>query len=483
MFLQFLKEYVMSKMPWEMSFDEFYANAKPSGAVNRLPGIGRGGEPVYSYVVNMNGSVEQDLPENSREFDYNDVMVKAVTKNLGLDPKNFRDNLKVAELAAARSAWMDSVSQENARSHMWNGNSKIWDERNEVPLSEAIAADYELLTKGMVHPCIQNELDKQHALTKGLKPVLDKASEAVGVPVADLSPTEVSIGKVVASSMDFTVQQTSAGEIVTHENRRLESIPKIGDEVTVSYYRGTGQVVDSLENVKVSAPFVDKKSGDLAICLTDGNGVDQVVLFNSLSGFDKFVKAHGLDDQLVEQAIDARIANPKEKPALPEIQVTSDVYLDEPSGMLSFDYSENGVGRVMMFGSAWSLEKASQEFGISQDEIVKARQMEVDQKQTSYPEWYASFETAKNKAIAASMRDVTDSGKHDKSYSGMIIADSKLHVAQHVGKASAVIHCKHDLDKVPLMGDRIVVNYKEGQGQVKDSREQGRSLEKGQGRV
>jgi hypothetical protein len=65
----------------------------------------------------------------------------------------------------------------------------------------------------------------------------------------------------------------------------------------------------------------------------------------------------------------------------------------------------------------------------------------------------------------------------------MIIADSKLHVAQHVGKASAVIHCKHDLDKVPLMGDRIVVNYKEGQGQVKDSREQGRSLEKGQGRV
>jgi len=472
----------MSKMPWEMSFDEFYANAKPSGAVNRLPGIGRGGEPVYSYIVNMNGSVEQDLPENSREFNYNDVMVKAVTKNLGLDPTNFRDNLKVAELAAARSAWMDSVSQENARAYMWYGNSKVWDGK-ESPLSEDIAVDYELLTKGMVHPCIQNELDKQHALTKGLKPVLDKASEAVGVPVADLSPTEVSIGKVVASSMDFTVQQTSAGEIVTHENRRLESIPKIGDEVTVSYYRGTGQVVDSLENVKVSTPFVDKKSGDLAICLTDGNGVDQVLLFNDLSSFRKFVKAHDLNDKLVEQATDAEFANPKKKPTFPEIQVTSDVYLDEPSGMLSFDYSENGVGRVMMFGSAWSLEKASQEFGISQDEIVKARQMEVDQKQTSDPEWYASFETAKNKAIAAGMRDVTDSGKHDKSYSGMIIADSKLHVAQHVGKASAVIHCKHDLDKVPLKDDRIVVNYKEGQGQVTDSREQGRSLEKGQGRV
>jgi hypothetical protein len=96
------------KKPFEMTFAEFATLANPKGSANRLPEMNRG-LPVYSYTVFMDGPATADLPSSAKKTTYKDVMVTALTRQLGLDPKSFRDNLKICELVAARSAWLECV--------------------------------------------------------------------------------------------------------------------------------------------------------------------------------------------------------------------------------------------------------------------------------------------------------------------------------------------------------------------------------------
>jgi len=454
---QLLNEDDMKK-PFEMTFPEFAEAVKLSGAVNRLPEMDRG-VPVYSYSVFMNGEAAEGLAESSRKYDFKDVMVTALTRNLGLNPKSHQDNLKVSELVAARSAWLECVSAEHHRNQAWG---------LEV-LSGDVLADYEVLTKGMVHPYIQAEIGKQKALGNGLQPVLDAAAKATGKLVENLAPDQVSVGKVVSQSTDFTVQETNGGEVVTHENRRLGSIPAVGGEVAITYYRGSGQVVDSLVNMKVSAPFIETKSGDLAVNLVDGGGKEQVILFNSLTGFDKFVKAHGLSADLVEQAVAARVATPKKEAPKPVRELTSEVYLDKESGCLAVDYKENGVPFTAMFGSSAKLEAAAKEYGLGTTEFVQARAMEASARVVSEAEVKNSLVDFANRV--AWPIEVPIPGR---VYIGPVVDESVFHIAQNYGRSGVVFHDKRDLDKVPRVGDKMTVKYENGRGQVEDLvREQG----------
>lgn len=277
------------KNPAEMSFSDFAEAMKPSGAVNRFPAIGAGLD-MYSYSVYMNGPMTKALPEHALEHTFKDVMVIALTDKLGLNPGVARDNLKVAEVVALRSTWMSAVLEAST----------------DIALSPAVISDYEKLTDGLSHPWIASELDKQRLLSKKLSP-----SMAMAGVLKDVIPRETSVGQVIGQDSDFTFQQTQDGEIVTHENRRLAAMPALGAEITVLYYRGTGQVVNSLDKVKVSAPFIDDASDDLGVMVDDGLGSEQLVLFNSMSSFSKFVRAHGMDQELVAHAIAVREAKPK----------------------------------------------------------------------------------------------------------------------------------------------------------------------------
>jgi Fic family protein len=58
------------------------------------------------------------------------------------------------------------------------------------------------------------------------------------------------------------------------------------------------------------------------------------------------------------------------------------------------------------------------------------------------------------------------SGEKDHQHFGPVVAVSSLHVAQDAGRRQAVIHDIRTLDRVPALGDRIHVKFKDGRGSV-----------------
>lgn len=448
-------------LPSEMSFEDFASAVKPSGAVNRFPSIGAGAN-MFSYSVYMNGPMAAQLPLHTREHEFKDVMLHALTEKLGLDSEAARDNLKVAELVALRATWMSAVLESSVD--------------RPAGLSERVTADYEMLSDGLTHPWIVEALSAQRALSSRLQPVLDRAGLVVGATVKDLPPAEVSIGKVVAQDDDFTVQKTASGEVVTHENRRLMAVPALDEDVMVSYYRGNGQVVNSLENMKVSPPFIDPVKGDLAVMLEDGKGVEQIILFNSIAGFDKFVKAHGLDVDFVRQAMDARDASPKAVAAAPERTLASNVYVDESSGCLAVDYKENGVVYSALFRSAEEMATIAQEFGLGARAIAVGRALEAEMVERPRLDARASEAGLRSDLAGMGYDKFQESSVDGRTYHGKIVAVGALHAAQDVGRGVIAIHDLRELDKTATVGDSMTVKFEGGRGKVADMVKAGKDL-------
>lgn len=299
-------EGMMMKKPNEMPFGEFAAAVGLSGAVNRLPELGA---ERLSYSVYLGGRVGAALPLSAQEQEYPAARVQAVTTKIGLDSESARDNLMTAELIAVREAWLAAVLEAATV-------------RREV-LSDAVVADYEALKDGFDHPWIAEQIDVQTALNGALAPALRAASEAVGRSVTDQIPDELGRGVIVAQDAAFTMQATDKG-VVTHENRRLASVPAVGQDVTVLYYKGSGQVFDHSQNLSVSAPFIDPTTGDLAVqLLDDKEHVQQQVLFNGMATFAKFVEQQGLERSLVTAAMDVRAAAPKQPGKLNGIPIAT----------------------------------------------------------------------------------------------------------------------------------------------------------------
>lgn len=445
------------KKPYEMAFAEFAESVKPSGAVNRSLATA-GGSDVFSYSVYMNGPLAAELPIDAQDFQFKDVMVYAMTEKLGLNSTSFRDNLKAAELVAIRSAWTSSVLERES-------GGKI------VPLEEHVNEDFEILAQGMVHPWILSEIAKQKVVSLGLQPALDSAGRAVGGVVLDRAPDVISTGKVVSSNSDFTVQATTAGEVVTHENRRLGAVPVVGQTVTVAYYRGNGQVFENLENLKVSAPFIDKATGDIAVSLNDDLGVaKQVVLFSGIVPFAKFVEAQGLDASMVGQAIDAREATPKIVPMknLPKRELVGEVYVDDKSGCLAQTYQENGQEHTVLFASSNAMASYAKDFGFNDYDLAIAEQLEWDERLPMDKDGRDSLDSLRAKLDAVGVKEVFIDHSMSRRYEGKIVESSDLHIMQRLSPSTAVIHDKRDLDKAPSVGDRMTVSYENGRGRVAD---------------
>lgn len=443
------------KKPFEMSFAEFADSVKPSGAVNKLPAIG-GGSDVYSYSVYMNGPLANELPIDAQDFQFKDVHVYALTEKLGLNSGSFRDNLKASELVATRSAWMSSVLEHSGRGGI---------------LTEDVSLDYALLSPGMVHPWIVAEIAKQKLVFLGLQPALDSAGRAVGGVVVDRSPDVISTGKVVSSNSDFTVQATTAGEVVTHENRRLGAVPVVGQTVTVAYYRGNGQVFENLENSKVSAPFIDKVTGDIAISLNDELGAaKQVVLFSSIVPFSKFVEEQGLDAALIGQAINARVETPKIVPMknLPKRELVGQIFVDETSGCLAQTYEENGQEHTVLFSSSDAMASYAKDFGLNDNDIAFAEHIETEQRLFMDKDGRHSLDSLRTKLSTVGVNEVYIDPSVSRRYEGKIVETSELHVMQRLSPSTAVIHDKRNLDKTPNDGDLMTVLYENGRGRVAD---------------
>lgn len=438
-----------TKKPHEMTFAEFAEAVKPSGAVNRFPKIGPGAD-VYSYSVYMNGPLVQMLPVDAREHLFKDVSVHALTEKLGLSALNPRDNMKVAELVATRSAWMSAVLEASM---------------NREERSEEVSQDYTLLTNGMTHPWIAKELAAQQELSKKLKPALALA----GVN-KDVIPQETSVGRVVAQDGNFTMQANKDGEIVTHENRRLNGLPAVGEEVAVTYYRGSGQVFNVQEKVQVSPPFVDPQTEDLAVMLESEGTAPQVILFNSMDGFAKFVRAHGLDEKLIETAMDTRKASPKTVANLPPRELITPPYVDKSSGCLALDYKEHGATYTALFGSAQAMASRAREFGLGARAIASAQTLEAQQDRAGKIGLNVEASEAKIRAelTAKGLTQFVESAVNGRHYMGRIVAVSSLHVAQDTGRGVVAIHDVRTLDKAPALDDRLTVKYEGGRGQVTD---------------
>ena len=467
------------KKPSQMTFTEFAESMRPRGAINRFPGVGAAAD-VLTYSVYMNGPMAQTLPRHAQEHTFKDVTLQALTEKLKLNPLSARDNLKVAELVSLRSAWMSSVLETT----LTRGEN-----------AARILEDFAALSGGMNHPWIRQQVDTQRELSAKLGPTLARA----GVD-KDIVPKEVSVGEVVAQNSDFTLQRTQDGEVVTHENRRLQAIPAVGEAVMVSYYRGSGQVVDSLDKVKFSDPFVDRDSEDLAVRVTSEKGeTPQLVLFNSVQSFDQFVKAHGLDERLVQRAFEARAARPKSEYTAPPREPLGPPYIDDKSGCLALDYVEENVTYTTLFESAQAMADRAAQFGLGAKFVGEGFRLEetmLEMSRMAHEKHAPLVESAmEGVAIAESTdhwvqidseRDEKDSEidiraqlsvlgfafpqkpEGERQYMGPIVAASPLHVAQDVGRRQIVIHDVRNLDKVPAVGDRLNIRAKDGKGVVTD---------------
>lgn len=432
-----------------MTFAEFAQAVLVSGAVNRQPS-GSSAPDLYSYSVYMNGPIAAQLQASDREHNFKDVTLHALTEKLMLDPLSARDNLKVAELVAVRGAWMSNVLSNSLLGPV---------------ASPEVQADYSLLSEGMSHPWIQQELDAQRELSQKLGPTMARA----GV-VKDIVPQESTRGQIVVQDDDFTLQRNERGEVVTHENRRLQELPAVGKDVSVTYYRGTGQVVDELDKSKFSAPFLDQKTRDIALRVGD----NQVVLFNSVQSFGQFITAHGLDGKLAQQAFDLRAANPKSGYQMPERTVTREPYLDSQTGGIAIDYMEQGAQYTSIFQNATALASAARQYGLGAKGVATAFRIETEGHSNGQmplsPETLKDSEMALRGVLKAKgygwIEKTALAGQRD--YVGRIVDATDLYVAQDIGRKKVVIHDIRSLDKAPQVGDQLNIRVKDGQGVVND---------------
>lgn len=437
----------------QLNFADFVAAVQPSGAISRFPSLG-GSADVHMYTIYMNGEAGRALPAHAQEHSFKDVTVQALTEKLQLNPLSARDNLKVAELVAVRSAWMSSVLEQG----MGQG-----------PHSAQVLEDYEALSKGMTHPWIVQEIEKQRELSQKLGSSLARSGIA-----KDVVPKEVSVGRVMAQDADFTMQSTQDGEIVTHENRRLNALPAVGETAMVSYYRGAGQVVEG--QAKFTDPFVDLKTDELAVRVTtDKNQEPQTVLFNNVQSYSQFVKAHGLEESLVQKAFDVRALRPKKAFSPPERNPVKPPYIDTESNCLAVDYKEGGITYTALFQDAQSMGSLAREFGLGAKAVAKAHDLMVDLKELQRVGGMdvERSERQSELDIKATLKNLDYgladfSGAADRQYMGPIVAKSALHVAQDIGRRQIVIHDIRKLDKAPDVGDRMNIQFKDGRGVATD---------------
>lgn len=443
------------KQAHEMSFQEFAESANLSAGVNRWPQVGASAD-VVSYTVYMNGQTAEMLPESAREHEFRDVLLYPLTEKLGLDPHSVRDNTKVAELLALRHSYMTAVLEASSVNHQHSAGT---------------LADYELLSEKMMHPFIRAAIEKQRELGGLLRPVMQQAEQTFGTAVSERAAAGVSRGAVVSQNEAFTVQDVGGGRVVAHENSRLEQLPAIGENVVVTYYRGKGQVIDNIESLTMSSPFVDPKTGDLAVGLHDEasrypKGLKRVVLFNSIASIAEFSIENGLGQDFVTKAMDVRAAIPKRMPAKPPRALVGEPFIDVDSNAIAFQYREGAVTYTAVFGSPTELLGHAVAMGASASFVetvnTLAPKANLSLAVREVQSWEEASAIAREKVGDSAQRPNVTIGR----YTGPVVAVTELHVVQDLGRGAAMVHDKRALDKIPMPGERLAIAYRSGRGEV-----------------
>lgn len=394
----------------EMLFTEFVDAVRPTGGVNRLPPVGQGAD-VLSYSVYMNGPLASELPDNSNEQHYKDVLLHPLTDRLGLDSSSYRDNMKVAELVAVRNAWMSAVLEAT----MQRGD------RPAAVLTEEVTHDYELLTHGLTHPYLLEQVATQRVMSQKVGPAMQVAANTLNAAVTERAPDVVNKGQVVSQTAEYTVQLVDADKnvVVAHDNQKLGRIPPIGADVVISYYRGQGQVFPNAKDLKFSGPFIEPKSGSLGMLVSNkDNTQKQVVLFNNVMEFEKFVGAEKLPYALVKEAVNLKVA--AQSKSIGRVALGSD--------------NPNIVEKL-----AAEVLNAGSRYGLQMDSVKVSQLLEGGR---------------------------TPDGK----YIGKVVGvDERLGlVFQSIGQGKGTIHRIDTLSKVPAIGEVAEITVKDGRGVIND---------------
>lgn len=455
-----------------MGFEAFASSVSSSGAVNRWPRLGDAVD-VVTYSVYLNGPIAASLPIDLQEQEFKDVLLHALTEKSLLNPNSARDNLKIGELVTIREAWMTSVL---------NASFSIGENGERIKLSPDIESDYELLSAGFdAHPWIQQQIEDQKLMSLGLTPAMKQAESILGKPVMDRTPDVVSVGKILAQTESFTIQETNAGEVVTHENRRLLELPSVGDDVLVSYYRGQGQVIYNRKDLTISEPYIDKTTNDLAVNLLSLDGsIKETVLFNGIASISKFQQAEGLDQSFVIKAMDLRESHPKEQQKAPShAKKAVDINIDPESGFFAVDFLQNGRKYTVLFDSLRTIETNASDLEVTPELISKAYSIEHEAtKERNF--LFKASEMAVLNFIERESLCVQDPNLENGRHKGEVIGATGHHVVQDIGRGTVIVHEKHRLDMVPIVGENITVRYQDNQkGVVSISNpNQSRSIER-----
>lgn len=432
---------------YDLSFPAFAEAIRPSGGMNRWPQLGEAKE-VVSYTVSMNGDSAGDLPESARDHEYRDVAIHALTEKLGLDPRSFGNNVKVAEMLALRHAYLSTILEAS------------------IPntIRPEVHEEYNRVSDGFTHPWLQEQIRSQHEHEKMLKPAFEDASKVIGAVNAERAAAGVVHGAIVSKNENFTIQSLGNGVVVAHENRRLEHVPEVGEEVTVAYYRGRGQVIANMNTLRIGEPYVDVATSDLAVNLLDAGGnVKHVVMFNSMAMLNEFSHEHELGRGFVLAAMDARDAVPKQARPQAIREPMGDPYLDPLTHALAVDYAENSMRFTAVFAGASELEKSPLSAQLSQLAMEKAHAIEAQVRTQGDAHVMRSLAAAKDQAAGMS---VSEASPQSGYYVGKAVADTGVHIVQDRGRNEAIVHDKRLLDKVPTLGETFAVEYKSGRGVV-----------------
>lgn len=103
---------------------------------------------VYGVYWN-NQALANQLPSDAQRYRFDDFTLHPFTEKLGLNPAVDTDNVKAAQLRATRDAWITAI-QEYYGQYFPNLGITM--------LSQGAAAEYLLLTSGVIHPWMEKEV-------------------------------------------------------------------------------------------------------------------------------------------------------------------------------------------------------------------------------------------------------------------------------------------------------------------------------------
>lgn len=161
------------KNPHEMSFSEF-AEAIRASWVSSVASPSNTPANYAEWLIDVwdtagkrgnytiywhNEALKSALPPEAQKYQFDDLSLYPITARLGLDPESDEDNSKAAEVLAIRNAWVTSIQH-----HYGQSATAI----PSCTLTNAAAAEYVLLTSGLIHPWIQERI-RQHKAEQSRK--------------------------------------------------------------------------------------------------------------------------------------------------------------------------------------------------------------------------------------------------------------------------------------------------------------------------